>query len=523
MTDKKGISTSFDRLPNKEAESHFNQKSLITSAEFANFKAYQHALAFTVAGIADKDMLTEVHKAVKSAIDNGTSFNDFKKSLKPFLISKGWLSPMGDDKTALKGYEQKLNRRLNTIYHTNKQTAYAAGRWERIQKTKDFLPFLQYLPSASVNKRDEHKAYYGIVRHADDPIWQSIYPPNGFGCKCAVKQITKSKAERLGITDDDRIAELPTPDFDSNFDRLGSLLRLAEDKHGKEFAELLKNNTINHTAKLLHEQAKKAEPIISKDIGVKGVVRSQKSLFNNLMDKLKTGLSLDKAINAITDKLKYWVLMTKDKFQALINKLLGLDYVQLDGVFIKDGVVFELYNLANWLPAVPKNSSNVLSDVEFAVLYHYTGNGYKDLNKYLRNKLKSPSKDTIMMYETARAVLNEALHKLPNYEGVVIRRTDLTDEQLSLISVGNILTFDAFTSTTATQNKDVIISEKHANVRFVMTVQTGTHIKQFSKYPNENEVLMGSPTQYFVKNRRDLTDTFGYIEFELIEINNDPR
>lgn len=242
--DKKAFATSFKRLPNKEAERHFNQKSLITSAEFAHFKAYQHALAFTVAGLADKDMLTEIHKAVKGAIDNGTSFNDFKKSLKPFLISKGWLSPelTGDDKAdkaLLKDYERTLNRRLKTIYHTNKATAYSAGRWERIQKTKDFLPYLQYLPSASVNKRDGHKAYYGIVRPVDDPIWQSIFPPNGFGCKCAVKQITKSKARELGITDDETITELPTPDFDSNFDRLGSLLRLAEDKHGKEFAEKL--------------------------------------------------------------------------------------------------------------------------------------------------------------------------------------------------------------------------------------------------------------------------------------------
>ncbi|OPH36005.1 phage minor head protein [Moraxella equi] len=125
------------------------------------------------------------------------------------------------------------------VYHTNKQTAYSAGKWERIQKTKDFLPFLQYLPSASVNKRDGHKAYYGIVRPVDDPIWQSIFPPNGFGCRCAVKQISKSKALELGITDDDKINKLPVPDFDSNFDRLGSLLRLAEDKHGVAFADKL--------------------------------------------------------------------------------------------------------------------------------------------------------------------------------------------------------------------------------------------------------------------------------------------
>lgn len=80
MTDKKGVATSYERLPNIEAEKAFNNKTLITSAEFANFKAYQHTLAFTVAGLADQDMLSEIRKAVQSAIDNGTTFNDFKKT-----------------------------------------------------------------------------------------------------------------------------------------------------------------------------------------------------------------------------------------------------------------------------------------------------------------------------------------------------------------------------------------------------------------------------------------------------------
>lgn len=73
----------YDRLPNREAEKAFNNKTLITSAEFANFKAYQHALAFTVAGLADQDTLSEIRKAVQSAIDNGTTFNDFKNSCCP--------------------------------------------------------------------------------------------------------------------------------------------------------------------------------------------------------------------------------------------------------------------------------------------------------------------------------------------------------------------------------------------------------------------------------------------------------
>lgn len=265
MTDKKGVVTSYERLPNIEAKKAFNNKTLITSAEFANFKAYQHALAFTVAGLADKDLLADIHKAVKSAIDNGTTFNDFKKQLLPYLTDKGWLSPTltGDkqtDKALLKEHKSTLNRRLKTIYHTNQHTAYAAGRWERIQRTKQMLPYLQYMPSVSANLRDDHKQFYGLIATVDDPIWQSIYPPNGFGCKCWVRQLTKTKAQKLldeqaeqGIVYDIKMEQFTdpktgdvisipkgiAPSFNHNHDRLTALLRLAEDKHGADFADRL--------------------------------------------------------------------------------------------------------------------------------------------------------------------------------------------------------------------------------------------------------------------------------------------
>ena len=251
-----------NRLPNHEAIAHFNKKVLLTSQSYAEVKAYEHALAFTVAQIADKDMLAEVHKAMKQAIQNGTLFHDFQKRLKPYLMAKGWLAPTGEiTSDILREHQKHLGQRLKTIYHTNKQTAYAAGRWERIQKTKAFLPYLQYMPSLSVNKRDSHKRYYGLVRSVDDPIWQSIYPPNGFRCKCQVKQLTKTAAQQIldeqkkaGKSYDIEMETIKNPltgemmtvpkgvhfSFNHNHDRLTALLKLAEDKHGTVFGEKLK-------------------------------------------------------------------------------------------------------------------------------------------------------------------------------------------------------------------------------------------------------------------------------------------
>lgn len=247
----------YQRLPNIEAYKHFDGKTLLTSNHYAEIWAYEHALAFTVARIANQDMLSEVHQAVHQAIDNGTSFADFKKTLKSYLMAKGWLAPsfkndnVDDDKVRFDQYQKHIGHRLRTIYHTNKSTAYAAGRWQRIQRTKETFPYLQYMPSLSSQKRDEHKGYYGLVRLVDDPIWQSIFPPNGYGCKCWVKQLTKNQAQKVldeqaekGIAHDIKMEKVKHPltgetistpkgvhfSFNHNHDRLSAMLRLYDEK-----------------------------------------------------------------------------------------------------------------------------------------------------------------------------------------------------------------------------------------------------------------------------------------------------
>lgn len=245
---QKGVSYSVERLPNKEAIIHFQGKTLLTSESYFDVKAYEHALAFTVAKIADEDLLKTVRDAIQSALENGTDFRTFKRTLLPYLNAQGW-GNFTEDK-------QLLDRRLRTIFNTNMSSSYSAGQWQRIQKTKEFLPYLKYMPSLSANKRDEHKQYYGIVRPVDDPIWQSIFPKNGYGCRCWVKQLTQRQAEKEGISDpvdlemetveNPRTGEkMITPkgvhfSFNHNHDRLSALLKLAEEKHGIEFSKNLR-------------------------------------------------------------------------------------------------------------------------------------------------------------------------------------------------------------------------------------------------------------------------------------------
>jgi hypothetical protein len=88
-------------------------------------------------------------------------------------------------------------RRLKTIFRANLRTARAAGQWNRAERTKAALPYLLYELGPSREHREEHVAWHGTLLSIDDPWWNTHMPPNGWGCKCRVRQVSRGEAERL--------------------------------------------------------------------------------------------------------------------------------------------------------------------------------------------------------------------------------------------------------------------------------------------------------------------------------------
>ncbi|MFC5920859.1 phage minor head protein [Neisseria weixii] len=240
-------------LVDKAALEHFKSKRILPGFSHYDVWLYQHSLAFTVAKMMDADMLAEVKQAIEQAQQNGTGFADFKKRLKPYLMAKGWWGEqiMTDPLDGVQKLVQLgSTRRLKTIFSTNMQTAFAAGQWQRIQANKDALPYLRYNASAAGTPRDSHKRYYGMILPVDHEIWQVVFPPNGYGCKCSVSALTRRQAEREGISDGPDVemveftnprtgqtVQIPsdiTPSFAHNHgDRLGAMTALFADKHGE--------------------------------------------------------------------------------------------------------------------------------------------------------------------------------------------------------------------------------------------------------------------------------------------------
>ncbi len=195
-------------LPPEEAIAFFRSKGLLESFAWQDVWQEEHARAFTVAKAMDRAVLEDIRAALDDALANGTTFETFKAELRPRLEARGWWGrqPMTDP---LSGESREVQlgspRRLKTIFDMNLRTAYAAGRWERIEESKALLPYLVFTTVGDSRVRLEHRAWDGVCLPVDDPWWSTHYPPCGWGCRCTVIQVSARTAERRGL----KIGEAP--------------------------------------------------------------------------------------------------------------------------------------------------------------------------------------------------------------------------------------------------------------------------------------------------------------------------
>ncbi|QQQ19681.1 minor capsid protein [Brevundimonas vitis] len=195
-------------LPPEEAIRFFRSKGLASSFAWQDVWQEEHARAFTVAKAMERAVLEDIRAALDDALANGTTFETFKAELRPQLEARGWWGrrEMTDPLTGVASEVQLGSpRRLKTIFDMNLRTAYAAGRWERIEESKALLPYLVFTTVGDSRVRLEHRAWDGVCLPVDDPWWATHYPPCGWGCRCTTIQVSARTAERRGL----KIGETP--------------------------------------------------------------------------------------------------------------------------------------------------------------------------------------------------------------------------------------------------------------------------------------------------------------------------
>ena len=190
----------FDLAPAKAIQ-FFRGKGYAMSFAWQDLWMTGHDEAFTIAKMLNIDLLRDVRMAVDKALADGQTLNEFRDLLKPRLLEAGWWgkAEMEDPATGeTKTVQLGSPRRLQVIFETNMQTSYAAGHWAQIQQTKADAPYLMYDAVHDSQTRPEHAAWDGTVLLADDPWWQTHYPPNDWGCRCGVIQLSGDQVAAMG-------------------------------------------------------------------------------------------------------------------------------------------------------------------------------------------------------------------------------------------------------------------------------------------------------------------------------------
>lgn len=261
-------------LPFDEAMAFFASKGLALSPNsWRDVWQDAHARAFTVARVTSMDVLTDIQAEVKKAIDSGTSLGDFKSNLRGILEQKGWFAPKGEDVfvTMPDGTTRKrLNAwRIENIYRTNLQSAYAVGRYEQMMETADLRPFWQYKAILDSRTRPTHAAMNDKVYRYDHPIWGTWYPPNGFACRCFVKSLMASDVRERGLkVETDSIPELPDEGWRYNVGESG--MRSGWEPDWKKYPQKLLDEVGIHVPRVpsMPELLKRPPTVFPSDVAV---------------------------------------------------------------------------------------------------------------------------------------------------------------------------------------------------------------------------------------------------------------
>lgn len=199
----------------EEAADYFKGKIPLKPYEFYKLADEYRHLAFTVSGYTKAQILNKFYDELLRAIEEGTTMREFKNNMNEFLANEG--------------YEGITNFQADNIFRTNIQTAYQVGHYKQMTSPEvmKYRPYWQYDAVNDSHTRPSHLAMDGKVFRADDPIWDTWYPPNGFRCRCSVKTLSERQVKERGLVVENevpRVGEvngrfthiLPDKDFSSN-------------------------------------------------------------------------------------------------------------------------------------------------------------------------------------------------------------------------------------------------------------------------------------------------------------------
>jgi len=167
-----------------------------------------YGIKFEAAGGADAEMLRALR-------DNVYRFSGFK-TYNFVQEANGLLTDANGQVKAFSNFREdvlKLNEQYNIDYLRTEHnhavaTSRMASKWQKFEKDKGTLPYLQFDTVGDGRVRAAHQGLDGIVKPVNDPFWDTYLPPLDWNCRCSVRQladgeVTSTEAEKLPVVKQD--------------------------------------------------------------------------------------------------------------------------------------------------------------------------------------------------------------------------------------------------------------------------------------------------------------------------------
>lgn len=172
----------------QEALDLFLKKEVISAAEFKAGSSLIKATTFSVQRVESANALYVLNRSIQKAIDSGIVFRDWKLDVLPKL----W------DSYGITAPPKLTPRHLKVVFITNENSVYHGAKWDSYSEN-DFVYAIRYITMGDVRVRDKHAALANKIYLKSNPIWNEIYPPNDYSCRCGVQPLTKGYIERNNI------------------------------------------------------------------------------------------------------------------------------------------------------------------------------------------------------------------------------------------------------------------------------------------------------------------------------------
>jgi SPP1 gp7 family putative phage head morphogenesis protein len=154
-------------------------------------------------------------KMLEALINNCYFFSEAKTRSQLETLSHGLFNPSNRQIRSYKEFKEfattvianHVDSWLKAEYNLAINCAQMSSKWVEIQRDKALFPQLEFDAMIDGRTTSQCRHFHGKVFDVDDPIWNTIYPPNHWGCRSTVRKVRGRKTDSSADINIDSIQE----------------------------------------------------------------------------------------------------------------------------------------------------------------------------------------------------------------------------------------------------------------------------------------------------------------------------